>query len=137
MSGLVRAPLATTAMQVASRLLLVWGIVYIFPSETAGTSTYTRMLIAWSVTEVVRYSFFTASLYTNGQVPAFLTWLRYNLFFVLYPLGIYSECKLIYNAIPAARVFYPGMQYVLWTILGIYVPGELNGSLGGQSMRKC
>lgn len=110
-------------MQVASRLLLVWGIIYNFTSETAGTPEYVSMLIAWSTTEVVRYSFFAISLTPGLEVPRQLLWARYNFFFVLYPLGIYSECKLIYNSIPAAGFVHPALPYVLWGILGIYIPG--------------
>jgi very-long-chain (3R)-3-hydroxyacyl-CoA dehydratase len=108
-------------MQVASRLLLVWGVVDVFP-ELAVSPVYSSMLVAWSVTEVIRYSYFTLSL--SGLLPGFLNWLRYNTFFVLYPLGISSECWLIYKAmVPAGRI---GQEWVwaLWAILGIYVPGK-------------
>ncbi|KAG9594591.1 PTPLA-domain-containing protein, partial [Aureobasidium melanogenum] len=88
--GIVRAPLFTTLMQVASRILLIWGIVYPFPNTVAFSPIYSSMLIAWSVTEVIRYSYFAINL-SAGSVPAIWMWLRYNTFFVLYPLGISSE----------------------------------------------
>jgi len=66
----------TTVMQVASRLLLVWGVVNNFPNETALSPVYSSMLIAWSVTEVIRYSFFAMNLWTGGAVPSMLQWLR-------------------------------------------------------------
>ena len=72
--GLVRAPFFTTAMQVASRLLLVWGIGYNFPNTTGTSPAYSSMLIAWSVTEVIRYSYFVFVL--GGGVPRVWTWLR-------------------------------------------------------------
>ncbi|GAB7347136.1 hypothetical protein MBLNU459_g3260t1 [Dothideomycetes sp. NU459] len=100
--GIVRAPLLTTLMQVASRFLLVWGIVDTFPHTTSRSPVYSSMLLAWSVTEIIRYSYFAVNLST-GQVPRFLTWLRYNTFFVLYPLGISSECWLVYKAIQPAK----------------------------------
>jgi len=49
---------------------------------------------------------------------------RYNLFFVLYPLGIGSETWLVYRAIPHAAAVNPLLGYVLWAVLAIYVPGE-------------
>ena len=73
---MVRAPLMTTLMQVASRLLLVWGIVNNFPAYTVSSIAYSTMLIAWSVTEVIRYSFFAMNLWTEGDVPSALQWLR-------------------------------------------------------------
>ena len=110
-------------MQVASRFLLVWGIVNQFPDVTGLNLAYSTMLIAWSTTEVIRYSYFAVNL-TNGKVPAFLIWLRYNTFFVLYPLGICSECWLVWLATYPASKRMPGSEWALYAILAIYVPGE-------------
>ncbi|KAK2591849.1 hypothetical protein QQS21_010458 [Conoideocrella luteorostrata] len=119
--GIVRAPIATTTMQVSSRLLLVWPIVNTWPF-LAASPFYSSMLIAWSVTEVIRYSFFALSL--AGALPTILTYVRYTTFYVLYPLGITSECMLIYGAtIPAARRS-SFEAYMLYGILAIYVPGS-------------
>jgi very-long-chain (3R)-3-hydroxyacyl-CoA dehydratase len=120
-SGIVRSPILTTVMQVASRLVLVWGIVYPFP-YLALTPFYSSMLIAWSVTEVIRYSYFTLSL--SGHQFSGLTWLRYSGFFVLYPIGITSECALIYLATGPAEDLNPLYKWVLYAILAIYVPGK-------------
>ncbi|KAJ2894666.1 PTPLA-domain-containing protein [Zalerion maritima] len=120
--GVVRAPLATTVIQVASRYLLVWGVVEQFP-YLGGSPVYTSMLLAWSITEVIRYSYFALSL-SNVQ-PKSLTWLRYNMFFVLYPVGISSEAWLIYQAVdPAVAKFGDWYSYILVFILGVYVPGS-------------
>lgn len=74
--GIVRSPIATTVTQVASRIFLVWCIAFFYPESTAGTTAYSTMLVAWSVTEVVRYTFFVFTLGTGGNVPSWLTWLR-------------------------------------------------------------
>ncbi|KAK8220140.1 hypothetical protein M8818_000556 [Zalaria obscura] len=121
--GIVRAPLLTTAMQVASRLLLVWGVVNNFPNSTATSPVYSTMLVAWSVTEVIRYSFFAMNLST-GSVPKALMWLRYNTFYVLYPMGISSECWLVYQALAPARSWNLAYEYILKAILFIYIPGS-------------
>ncbi|OCK74535.1 PTPLA-domain-containing protein [Lepidopterella palustris CBS 459.81] len=120
--GIVRAPVTTTLMQVASRLLLVWGIGYNFPQTTATSPAYASMLVAWSFTEVVRYSYFVFVLGGAG-VPGALGWLRYNTFYILYPLGVGSETWLIYKAIEPASEWNPLFGYALWAILAIYVPG--------------
>lgn len=123
--GVVRAPISTTGMQVASRLLLVWFIVNPFPWVAKSTG-YSTMLIAWSVTEVIRYSYFVITL--SGYKPAIVTWFRYNTFFVLYPLGISSECWLIYKAIePAGEIYGSLYPLVLKAILLIYIPGMFCG----------
>lgn len=53
--GLVRSSLPTTVIQVASRLILVWGVLGQFPN-TQSSPFYATMVLAWSITEVVRYS---------------------------------------------------------------------------------
>lgn len=122
--GIVRAPLLTTLMQVASRFLLVHLIAapHAFPASTRTNPAYATMLLAWSITEVVRYSYFVFNLSGVG-VPRLWTWLRYNTFLVLYPLGVASECWLVYSAIPAASRLRPEFGYALWAILATYVPG--------------
>lgn len=110
-------------MQVASRFLLVWGIVYNFPATTSQSLAYSTMLLAWSTTEVIRYSYFAVNL-AYGGVPSWLTWLRYDAFFVLYPLGISSECWLVYLAIAPAKTWNPAFEWVLKLVLFVYIPGE-------------
>jgi len=119
--GVVRAPISTTAMQVASRFLLVWGIVNNFP-YLASSPAYSSMLVAWSVTEVIRYGYFVMTL--SGFLPAAMKWLRYNTFFVLYPLGISSECWLVYKAIGPAGEWSQLYAYYLIGVLLVYVPGS-------------
>lgn len=108
-------------MQVASRLLLVWGVVNNFPF-LAKSAVYSSMLVAWSVTEVIRYSFFVLTL--SGYQPGFIKWLRYNTFYVLYPLGISSECYMMYKAVAPAKELRQEYAWFLQLMLLIYVPGK-------------
>ncbi|EGE05671.1 PAS2 [Trichophyton equinum CBS 127.97] len=73
--GLVRASAMTTTMQVASRLLLVWGVIY-------------------------------------------------NTFFILYPVGISSECFLIYLTVVNASGLLSIFRFAFITILLVYIPGS-------------
>ena len=90
LTGLVRAPLLTTAMQIASRVLLVWGIVGGLGAQEVGRSLgYPVMLAAWAATEVVRYAYFVDYLRRgagagtggvgDGRLGRWLGWLRYVL----------------------------------------------------------
>ena len=56
------------------------------------------MVLAWSVTEVIRYPFYALSLL--GINSNLLLWLRYTTFYVLYPLGASSEAFLILATLP-------------------------------------
>ncbi|KAL8900997.1 MAG: hypothetical protein Q9192_000773 [Flavoplaca navasiana] len=132
--GLVRSPLPTTILQVASRIVLVWAVVNQFPAATSTSPFYSSMLIAWSATEVVRYSYFVLNL--RGSVPAFMMWLRYNMFYVLYPVGITSEAVLVWKASEAAR---EPWKFVGWGVLGLYVPEKKDdeGKASGEEESSC
>lgn len=155
--GLVRSPLPTTAMQVASRLLLVWGIVARFPN-THANPVYTTMVLAWSLTEVPRYAFYALGL-TGAAAPQWLTWLRYTTFYVLYPLGAGSEAMLMLSTVPEWRkggwqrfgvedwarsvlfaIWWPGL-YVMYTYMMQQRRKVLGGTqgqkLGGKSKAKA
>ncbi|OQD73282.1 hypothetical protein PENDEC_c016G03326 [Penicillium decumbens] len=128
---LVRAPFLTTAMQVASRLLLVWGIMAPFGGQIVGNKSGTQLgdyaylgcVGAWGITEIIRYGFFAITL-SGNSVPEWWTWLRYNTFYVLYPIGISSECTLIFKALGPAAEITPLFRWALLAILAIYVPGS-------------
>ncbi|CAC9888407.1 unnamed protein product [Aureobasidium pullulans] len=67
------------------------------------------MLIAWSITEVIRYSYFAINLST-GSVPNAWLWLRYNTFFILYPLGISSSYILFTHMMAQRRKIMRGTR---------------------------
>lgn len=84
--GIVRAPLVTTAMQVASRLMVVWGVMYPFGGKIVGSSTgkvqigdyaFLGCLFAWGITECIRYGFFVLQV-SGLKVPGWWMWLRYS-----------------------------------------------------------
>ncbi|KAF2452633.1 tyrosine phosphatase-like protein [Lineolata rhizophorae] len=121
--GLVRASIMTTLIQVASRILLVWPVFTLFPGVVASSPACSTMLVSWSITEVIRYSYFVFVL-GRGSVPEWLEWLRYNTFFVLYPMGISSECWLLFKSADQAAKMNSSLVYGLYAILAIYVPGS-------------
>ncbi|VAH70314.1 unnamed protein product [Triticum turgidum subsp. durum] len=95
--GLVRSPVSATLPQIGSRLFVTWGILWSFP-ETRTHILVSSLVISWSITEIIRYSFFgTKELF--GSAPSSLLWLRYSSFLVMYPTGISSEVGLIYIAL--------------------------------------
>ncbi|KAL7081552.1 hypothetical protein ACP275_14G047000 [Erythranthe tilingii] len=143
--GLVRSPVTATLPQVSSRLCVTWGILYSFP-EIRTHFFVGSLVISWSVTEIIRYAFFGFKE-TLGFAPAWLLWLRYSTFLILYPVGITSEVGLIYNALPYMKEtekysfrmpnklnFSFDYYYGALLILGFYVPGSphLYGYMLGQ-----
>jgi len=136
--GLVRASPFTTAMQVASRLMLVWGVLTPFPEIVITTNAFGRHQagttggpialagchLAWGITEMIRYGFFVWKEGVSDVLPGWLMWLRYNTFFLLYPIGISSECVLMYLALEPAQDLKNGYEWVLKAVLAIYVPGS-------------
>uniref|UniRef100_A0A7M5XBA9 Very-long-chain (3R)-3-hydroxyacyl-CoA dehydratase n=2 Tax=Clytia hemisphaerica TaxID=252671 RepID=A0A7M5XBA9_9CNID len=101
--GLVRSSIFTTLPQVASRIFVLWFIVdpLLMQDEVAKESIgFPMLLFAWSITEIVRYSFYANALMDN--VPYSLQWCRYTFFLVLYPMGVTGELISIYHSIPYA-----------------------------------
>ncbi|CAN1275216.1 Very-long-chain (3R)-3-hydroxyacyl-CoA dehydratase PASTICCINO 2A, partial [Linum perenne] len=96
--GLIRSPISATLPQIASRLYLTWIVLYSFP-EIQTHFLVSSVAISWSITEIIRYSFFGMKE-AFGSTPSFLLWLRYSTFLVMYPIGISSEVGLIYLALP-------------------------------------
>ncbi|KAL6517312.1 Very-long-chain (3R)-3-hydroxyacyl-CoA dehydratase PASTICCINO 2 [Orobanche minor] len=145
LTGIVRSPVTATLPQVSSRLYVTWGILYSFP-EIRDHFFVVCLVISWSVTEIIRYSFFGVKE-TFGFAPPWLLWLRYSTFLLLYPAGITSEVGLIYNALPYLRNsgkysirmpnnwnFSIDHYYNAILVLGFYVPGSphLYGYMLGQ-----
>lgn len=67
--------------------------------------------------------------YKRHTVPSYLIWLRYNAFIILYPLGISSECYMIYYALGYALAMnttaYTGYAFFLAVCLLAYIPGSI------------
>ncbi|GLU18193.1 hypothetical protein SLE2022_345060 [Rubroshorea leprosula] len=133
--GLVRSPISATLPQIGSRLYLTWGVLWSFP-EIQKHVLVSSLVISWSITEIIRYSFFGAKE-AFGSAPSWLLWLRYSTFLLLYPTGITSEVGLIYNALPYIKgsekycIRMPNKWnfsfdyfYAAIIALGIYVPGS-------------
>ncbi|KAI5004747.1 hypothetical protein ZWY2020_031990 [Hordeum vulgare] len=132
--GLVRSPVTATLPQIGSRLFLTWGILWSFP-ETQSHILVSSLVISWSITEIIRYSFFGLKE-TLGFAPSWLLWLRYSTFMILYPTGIFSEVSLIYIALPYMKVserYFVKMPnkwnfsfdyfYTCVIAIGVYIPG--------------
>jgi very-long-chain (3R)-3-hydroxyacyl-CoA dehydratase len=79
--GIVKSNVMLTLFQVISRQFVLWGCIVGVP----GVSTHVGVvlvLVAWSVTEIIRYAYYAASLL--GTSVYLLTWCRYtfSLFFI-------------------------------------------------------
>ncbi len=79
------------------------------------------MTVAWSVTEIIRYAFYFTALI--GSTPSFLVYLRYTLFYILYPLGAGSEMVLLFKSLPYAKKFSTLLYVFDVLLLAVYPPG--------------
>lgn len=74
-TGLVRSNPVITTFQVLSRVMVVCGVLLATPLDYAASSPGLPIaLLAWSVTEIIRYAYYFFSL--MGLVPHFIVWLR-------------------------------------------------------------
>lgn len=131
---LIRSSPMTTAFQVGSRLMLVWGVVEPVVAVRA-VPQFTTMVLAWSLTEIPRYFYFSVAALTS-QVPFWVTVTRYSTFLPLYPLGAGSEWLTLYSALPYIEKVRPfsmtmpnrfnfAFDYYLYCVgsLALYIPG--------------
>ncbi|XP_077274197.1 3-hydroxyacyl-CoA dehydratase 1 [Temnothorax americanus] len=134
--GLVRSNVVVTTFQVFSRVMLVVGVILATPYTYAAASPGLLLaLIAWSITEIIRYFYYFANII--GIVPHLLVWLRYTLFVILYPLGVTGELLCFYAAVRYASANPDSWSYILpnkWnftfsylyfliSIMLLYIPG--------------
>ncbi|XP_070586448.1 very-long-chain (3R)-3-hydroxyacyl-CoA dehydratase 2 isoform X2 [Erythrolamprus reginae] len=95
--GIVPSSVVLTAFQIMSRVFLTWGIAHSV-KEVQSEDSILLFVVAWTVTEIVRYSFYTFSLLNH--LPYFIKWARYTLFIILYPMGVTGEMLTMYAALP-------------------------------------
>ncbi|PCG92679.1 Protein-tyrosine phosphatase-like, PTPLA [Penicillium occitanis (nom. inval.)] len=130
--GVVRAPVTTTAMQVASRFVVVWGIMYAFRE---GSELYDGVLSKYFPDIPFVRQFTSEGLMgvpgkiQYGDLAFFGSWwiggAGYNTFFVLYPIGISSECVFMYFSLDHAEKYvHEYYKWFLMLVMGIYVPGS-------------
>lgn len=93
--GLVRSNPLITFIQVLSRIGLCVILLIGPPEQVLSSIGFPICILAWSITEIIRYSYYFGNLI--GYVPYFLTYLRYTLFIVLYPLGVSGELICYYT----------------------------------------
>lgn len=124
--GVVPSPVFTVAMQVSSRILLVWGITRPYVDAQAHWSLY-QMCISWGLVEVPRYLFYVRAQF-SGEMPYALFWLRYSLFMVLYPTGISGEWMQMLFSLKNSEISSPiwyrstlVIMYVLYSLAGPFM----------------
>ncbi|CAM6125932.1 unnamed protein product [Calypogeia fissa] len=94
--GLVRSDPKTALMQWGGRTHVLLSIIDRLPQVQTNFSVFIT-IAAWATTEIVRYPQYALS--SLGVCPKWLTWLRYTMFIVLYPAGIYGEMDSMYAAL--------------------------------------
>lgn len=101
--GLVPSNIIITTFQVLSRVMVVIGVILATPYTYAAASPGLPLaLIAWSITEIIRYFYYFVNLI--GIMSHILIWLRYSTFIILYPIGITGELLCFYAAVQYSNV---------------------------------
>uniref|UniRef100_A0A3P8UK17 Very-long-chain (3R)-3-hydroxyacyl-CoA dehydratase n=1 Tax=Cynoglossus semilaevis TaxID=244447 RepID=A0A3P8UK17_CYNSE len=95
--GMVRTSVIVTGVQVCSRIFMVWFVTNSI-RQIQNEESVILFLVVWTLTEITRYSYYTFKLLHH--LPYFIKWARYNLFIVLYPLGVLLT---LYAALPLVR----------------------------------
>lgn len=91
--GITRSSIATLAMQLFSRVHMAHVMLHVpdaWPQATVG------VMAAWTVADLTRNLYYLASMFKLSIGP--LTWARYSLFIVNYPVGVGCELMVMYAA---------------------------------------
>ena len=97
--GLVKSSIFATSIQIIGRIIIVL-ILQFF--ESAVSKGYFLIYFAWSMVEIVRYTYYIMNLlqkdFFKFNIPYILIWCRYSFFVVLYPIGVSGEMITVWNA---------------------------------------
>ena len=119
----VSSPVFTTFIQVFSRIfVLVW--INILPEDSLikimEVDGVVLVTIAWSITEIVRYSLYFFTLLQKEI--SWLTYLRYTLFIVLYPMGVTGEWLILLSILKLNAWAFTPINIFIGIILLTYFP---------------
>lgn len=130
--GLVKSNVIVTAMQVASRVMVVCGVLSATPTAPQSVGL-PLLLVCWSITEIIRYLYYALNIFT--EVPYPLVWCRYTFFYLLYPFGVTGELLCFYAAqsfvkqsklfsieLPNSANFTFSYHYLLLAVMASYGP---------------
>ncbi len=109
----VKSPIISTAAQVFSRIFVLVLINLFRHHEPLLALTHIGFIIvaiAWSITEIVRYSYYFLLLF--NREPRWLLWMRYSFFIILYPLGVTGEWLIL-----GTPIFEQGITLNLYTLV--------------------
>ena len=97
--GIVKSSIFATSIQIIGRIIIVV-ILQFF--ESAVSQGYFLIYFAWSIVEIVRYTYYIMNLlqkdFVKFNIPYILIWCRYSFFVVLYPIGVSGEMITVWNA---------------------------------------
>jgi len=129
--GIVPSNVLLTFFQVFSRIFVLWGVLNLSPPAQVSAGV-PLLLLAWSITEIIRYSYYVLHLVGLASI---IQWFRYTLFIALYPIGVTGELLCIFSTLEYVRqknIFTIQMpnkfnvafdyQYALIVIMLTYVP---------------
>ena len=119
----VSSPVLTTFIQVFSRILVLVFINVIAQDDLIrifGISGVALVTIAWGITEIIRYSYYLASL-LNKEIY-WLTFSRYTLFIALYPIGVVGEWMILLSVMKMNNWDLNAINIFLGVVMLTYLP---------------
>ncbi|XP_055893528.1 very-long-chain (3R)-3-hydroxyacyl-CoA dehydratase 3-like isoform X2 [Biomphalaria glabrata] len=93
---LVHSQVLITIFQVTGRNFILFMLILQEPRLQISPLCW-YLFLTWSCIEIIRYPFYMMQL-VNFELK-FLTWLRYSVWIILYPLGILIEATIVFQSI--------------------------------------
>lgn len=82
--GKSKGSLLGSIAQLTGRLVVVW----VFLEPETHRFSLSIMIVMWAIADITRYSYYLLKSEASAAM-------RYNLFLILYPLGVYGEMRVI------------------------------------------
>lgn len=104
-----------------SGLRMVWvcyGVIYPHPRVARHTS-YSFLILAWSLQSIIDYTYHTFKLKTRTS-PSILFWLHYHHFYLTFPIALCSELILTFLSLKFAET--ARYELALKACVALYVP---------------
>jgi hypothetical protein len=110
-AGLVNSSITAALPQFLARSIPVWVALQLVP-ETRVSVFFWGTALAWSIADSSRYMLYactTLEAMSKKPLPGLriVKWLRYSLFYVLYPSGAITETGLMYLSVRTITTLWP------------------------------
>ncbi len=118
---ITRSNLKLTVLTIWIRLFTVWGVVDVF-KRVSWHPTYSTMLITWSISGIINYSYNALTIRNRGFSSRWFVFLRYSHFYLSLPISTICEMSLVFLSLKYSKEWSINYTILLRIWLVLYIP---------------